>query len=537
MNAKRLILGGVALLVVIAGLLPIAVMLVKSFISEGHLSLAAYESLLASGRQWVLFRNSLALSLLTTLFATLAGLILGILFARTDLPLRRTFPFIFAIPLLMPPYITAVSWFSVLGREGLAARWFGASIAAQTSSWLFGLGGCVLVLSSTFLPVVMVLAITYLRTVDPQLEEAARLVARWPFILRNITLPLARPGLVLAAILVFLLSFGEFSVPIFLRYDVFPVETFTQFSAFYNFGAATAAAVPLAFVTLGVLFLEERLSGGKALQLRAAGDETARVTIRLGRARPCVLAVVAVSCVVVVILPLAVLFLQSLPAASYREAFARAGDSLIRSLIYAVVGATALAAAGFLTGYLVQTRGLAIWRALDFLTVFLFALPSTVIGIGLISLWNRPATNFIYATPAIILLGYLAQYTALSSRITVAALQQIPASLEEAARIVGGRWLRRLTRITVPLAWRGLAAAWLVAYVFCLRDTAVSMVVYPPGLDTFPVRVFTLMANGAPSMIAAMCVVMAVVALLPLGLLAVVSAGHRITGERRPARS
>jgi len=85
---------------------------------------------------------------------------------------------------------------------------------------------------------------------------------------------------------------------------------------------------------------------------------------------------------------------------------------------------------GFFTGYLIQTRGLRCWRSVDSLTLFLFALPGTVIGIGLISLWNRPWTNFIYSTPMIVILGYLAKYTALTSRISVTQLAQIPPSME-----------------------------------------------------------------------------------------------------------
>ena len=68
--------------------------------------------------------------------------------------------------------------------------------------------------------------------------------------------------------LVFLLSFGEFSVPNFLRYDVFPVESFTQFSAFYNFKAATATALPLAAVTLLLLFVEAAFLRERTYQLR-----------------------------------------------------------------------------------------------------------------------------------------------------------------------------------------------------------------------------------------------------------------------------
>ncbi|RMF56522.1 MAG: ABC transporter permease subunit, partial [Calditrichaeota bacterium] len=180
-------------------------------------------------------------------------------------------------------------------------------------------------------------------------------------------------------------------------------------------------------------------------------------------------------------------------------------------------GALLLTVLGFLVGYLVHTRALAVWRSVDSLTLFLFALPGTVIGIGLIGLWNRPQTNLIYATPAIIILGYLARYTALTSRITVATLARIPPSMEEAAQIVGAAWPGRMLGIVAPLARPGLAAAGLVAYIFCLRDTGITMLVYPPGHDTLPVRIATLMANGAPEVIAALSVLMIVFTLLPVG--------------------
>ena len=70
-----------------------------------------------------------------------------------------------------------------------------------------------------------------------------------------------------------------------------------------------------------------------------------------------------------------------------------------------VIGATLLSVLGFFTGDLIQTRALRHWRSVDSITIFLFALPSTVFGIGLISLWNTPWTNLIYSTPVIIILG------------------------------------------------------------------------------------------------------------------------------------
>ncbi|HEX9022264.1 MAG TPA: iron ABC transporter permease, partial [Geobacteraceae bacterium] len=427
---------------------------------------------------------------------------------------------LFSIPLLIPPYIMAISWFYILGREGVISKVLGPSAAEVSSVWLFGLPGCVLVLFSTFLPIVILLTITYLKTINPRLEEAARVVSGWSGVLKGITVPLILPGVLLAMMLVFLLTLGEFSVPAFLRYNVFPVESFTQFSAFLNFGAATVAAIPLAMVTFVLLALESHFLREKTYQVRPSQGSAFTDRIELGRHRNWLFALTAVLCLVVVILPALVLIGQSLSVNAYSLALARAGDSLVRSLIYASVGASVLAVIGFFSGYLVQTRALPFWRAADSLTIFLFALPSTVIGIGLISLWNRPWSNFIYATPLIIIIGYIAQYAAIASRLTVSTLTQIPPSMEEAAQVAGAGWLRRMALIVAPLAKRGLIAAWLVGFIFCLRDTGISMIVYPPGLETLPVRTFTLMANAPAGLTSALCVIMILAALLPVGMLA-----------------
>jgi iron(III) transport system permease protein len=100
-------------------------------------------------------------------------------------------------------------------------------------------------------------------------------------------------------------------------------------------------------------------------------------------------------------------------------------------------------------------------------------------------------TNAIYATPAIIILGYLAQYAVLPMRMTAAILQRIPPSLEQAAQLCGASWFMTLRDIVVPLAKRGLMATWVIAYIFCLRDIGITLVGYPPGSDTLPVRILS----------------------------------------------
>jgi iron(III) transport system permease protein len=359
----------------------------------------------------------------------------------------------------------------------------------------------------------------FMKNISPELEEAGRLVANRRGVIRGITLPLIMPGIALSATLVFLLTFGEFGVPSYLRYDVFPVESFVQFSAFYNFPAATAAAVPLAAITLILLWAESAYMRKQSYRLRPSSRINRLPPMELGRSRKWLSALVALLGIMIVILPVVVLVIQSAGIDAYAEALKRAGDSLFRSLIYAVTGATLLTIMGFFTGYLIQTKSLPVWRSVDLLTVFLFALPSTVIGIGLVSLWNTPRTNFIYGTPLIIILGYLAKYTALTSRISIAQLAQIPASMQEAAQMSGAGWFRRMAFIVVPLSRRGLLAGWLAGYIFSLRDSGITMLVYPAGHETLPLRILTFMANGSPELIAALCIVMITATLLPVAII------------------
>ncbi len=520
--ARRLFLTLIAILIVVTGAAPVCSMLVKSLFVGGRFSLSSYAGLLTSVRHWTLMGHSLALSSLVMALTVVVGVPLGILFGKTDLPFRRFFAVLFLVPLVIPPYIVAVSWFDLLGTEGLLAHLAGGSVTRVTSCLLFGFPGCAGVLFSIFLPIPMLLTMVFLRTVDPGLEEAGRLVTGWRGVLKGITIPLIMPGVLLSAMLVFLLSLGEFSVPSYLRYDVFPVESFTQFSAFYDFEAATAAAVPLAAVTLVLLLVESAFLRNKTYSPRPSPGVERLPSIPLGAWRPWLLAPVALLGFVIVVVPVAVLVVQAGGVGSFVEALDRAGGSLSRSLAYAVAGATLLTIMGFFAGYLIRTRALKYWRTVDSLTIFLFALPGTVVGIGLVSLWNTPWTNLVYGTPAIVIVGYLAKYTAITSRISVTQLARIPASMEEAAQVAGAGWFRRMGFIVAPMARRGLLASWLAAYVFTLRDTAITMLVYPAGHETLPVRIFTLMANGTPELIAALCTIMIVATLLPAGIVWVV---------------
>jgi iron(III) transport system permease protein len=148
--------------------------------------------------------------------------------------------------------------------------------------------------------------------------------------------------------------------------------------------------------------------------------------------------------------------------------------------------------------------------------LFLFTLPGTVIGIGLIGLWNRPSTNWIYATPAILVIGYVAQYAALGTRTILAGLAQSSLTLEEAAEVAGAGWFRRVFGIVAPLVRPAILVGWTVTFLFCLRDVSLPLLLAPAGLDTLTARTMTLMANGSAELIAALCLLSMSLTAVPL---------------------
>src|SRR5207245_10428859 len=109
------------------------------------------------------------------------------------------------------------------------------------------------------------------------------------------------------------------------------------------------------------------------------------------------------------------------------------------------------------------------------------AMAGTVLSTRLVRLCSTPCPCALYAAAALLILGYAAQYCAVTTRLSLAGLMLIPTSLDEAGRLSGAMWARRLFRISIPLSARTLVCAWLAAYILCLRAVPIALLTAPPG--------------------------------------------------------
>lgn len=469
-------------------------------VALGDVSRAA-PALISSGSGHLLL-NTVRLGVAVAGLAGAVGTSLGLLLAKTDLTGRRTLMALLTFPLFLPPYVLALGWFTILGRQGLIAALLGPTAGVVTSDAFFGVTGAVLVLTVAYTPIVLHLARLGLRAIDPATEEAARLRFRWARIVWRIDLPLTAPAIALGMLLTFILVIGEFGVPAYLRYPVFSGAVFTQFAAFLDIRAAVVTSVPLGLLVIGGVLAERYW-----LRARIAFLERVRTVSLMAPLGPWrILATVGVwaYALVTVGLPLAGLIRQAGAGANYITALRGAGGSIATSLWTAAVAATVMAGLGLLLAYLVErtTRGRR--TVVDTALIVPFAVPGTVLGVALILLWNRQGLTPIYASVGIILIGYVAHYMPLAARAIGVSLQAVSPRLEEAARVAGVPWAPMMRRVLAPTLAPAIAGAWALTFVFCLRDLDLAMTVHPPGVETLPIRLYTLMANSASSVTAAL---------------------------------
>jgi iron(III) transport system permease protein len=475
----------------LACVLPGAYMLAVSFLSpDGMLTLANYANLLADSRQRELLVTTITLGAAASAIATVIGVPLGFILARADLRRVTAVRLGLLAPLVIPPYVLALVWIFLSGYSDIS----------------YSLPGAALVLGIGFYPLSMLAAEAGFRRVDASLEEAGLMTTGPANVFMRITLPLVAPLVVAAGLLVFALAVAEFGVPGLLRVRVFTTEVFTAFAALYDFGRATALAVPLLVVTFVVAVLA-RWSAGE--RIFTPGRSSRRL--------------LSMSNAILRAFPILVVFAAGLPIVVLAQ-HARLGVSTIvqswpairLSILLSIVAATITVSIGVLLGYgrARMSRG---GMAVDLLLLGAFALPSTVVGVGIIGVWNRPAIPLdVYASSLTIVLGYIGRFLPAAVLISAASVRQLPRSSEEAAEICGVGWIRGFLKIVVPQIRGGIVAAWVTVFVFAFGELGTTVLVTPPGESTLPVRVYTLIANAPQSDIAALALLQTLATVIPL---------------------
>jgi iron(III) transport system permease protein len=148
------------------------------------------------------------------------------------------------------------------------------------------------------------------------------------------------------------------------------------------------------------------------------------------------------------------------------------------------------------------------------------AVPAPVVGLGLITLWNRGPNSVVYQSTAIVLLAWFARFFPIAVFLVQAALARVPRELESAAALAGREPLERFLAVVLPNAAPGLVAAWLAMYVLSATEFSATVLISPAGRDLLAPSVVNLMRRAPDPVIAACQFLLLVVVALPLAVIA-----------------
>ena len=391
--------------------------------------------------------------------------------------------------------------------------------------------GIIFVEVSYYFPFVFMQVVSALERMDPTLEESARIAgAKQRQVIWKITLPLVKPAISAGALLILTTSLAHFGVPAILGYarGIYTLPT-RIYAVIYNSGGSfdgirqgAALSVMLVVVVSLALILQNRILSAGSYDI-IKGKSMRPTLIKLRGAKVPLLILAILTLVLIVIVPLVMIVLISflkaygLPLSfenftldQYRTVFASNGtiDSIKNSLFASITAGVVCMFLGTLVAYVVQKIRPKGKGALEVISMLPYAIPGTVLSIGVILAWSGRIFGInLYNTIWIILVAYLARYLSFSMKTSSAALLQVHSSLEEAARVCGASHTESLADITLPLIRPAMVAGFFLIFLPAMREVTTSILLYGPYTRTLGVQIYSLRDAGMIPQAAALATV------------------------------
>lgn len=454
---------------------------------------------------------------LSTLLTLLAGLPAAYLFGRFQFPGRRLLLALSGVPFILPTVVAAAGFNALLGPRG----WLNEAL-----SGLFGLSTPPIQVLNTFgaillghvfynTGVVARMVGAAWERLDPRLEHAARALGASPLrALSEVTLPLLRPSILAAGLLVFIFDFTSFGVVLLLggpRFATLEVEIYVQAMQMLNLPLAGALSALQMAITLALTLLYTRLDGRRAAPSvpRVRGETLRRPRTRAEKA---LVVGVPAALLLVTLAPLAALAARSLtgegPAGPgwttvyYQALFSNPRGSLfyvppIRAALNSlVVGAATTVLAlgmGFPAAYaLARPGGGPRW--LSTLLMLPLGASAVTLGLGFVVAFNRPPLD-ARSFPLLVPIAHSLVALPFVVRTLTPAIASIPAGLRQAAAVLGASPARVWREVDLPVLARAALSGAVFAFTVSLGEFGATALLARPEFPTLPVAIFRYLAQ------------------------------------------
>jgi iron(III) transport system permease protein len=476
------VLAAIAAFLLLLLIVPVGTVFITAFRDgDGSFTLGHFATFFSTGLMRESFLNSLFVATVSVIVASLIAVPLAYLTVRFQFRGATLIQTLGVLPLIMPPFVGAVAMQLIFGRSGsvnlLLEDHFGFSLPLMQ-----GLTGVIFVESLHYFPFILMNLTVSLRAIDGAMEEAAlNLGARGWRLFRRVVFPLALPGYLAGAALVFIKVFDDLGTPLVLgQTNLLAPQAYlriTQVGLEDPLGYVISV-IMIAFSILA-LWLSVRVMRGKdysTLQKGGAGIAKRRLqpfeSLLAYGVIVFVLLVVLSPHLGLLILSFARVWSYSvLPdawtLANYATVFSDSSGMIRNTLLYCGLAALIDVVIGTAIAYLILRTRLPARQWLDFAASAAIAVPGIVLAIGYlrtfqgVTIGGTPVTQ----TWILIMLAYAVRRLPYALRSCMAALQQINVSLEEAAEVLGASRWRTVRRVVIPLMAGGILAGFVSSFI------------------------------------------------------------------------
>ena len=500
------VIAGIFLFLMLFILYPLSILLIDSVCPEGKFTFSVFAEIFGMHGFRKAITNTLFLGLITGIGATVIGFLFAYVDAYVDVGskgVQRLFNAISILPVVSPPFVLSLSAILLFGRTGIITR----GLFNMNSTGLYGLPGIALVQTLTFFPVCYLMLKGLLKNIDPSLEEAARnMGASRAHVFKTVTLPLLLPGLGNAFLITFIESVADFANPMIIggNYDTLATSIYLQLTGAYDKSGATAMAVVLLTISMGLFIMEkyylERKSvatlTGKASRARALmTDKSVRIPLTVF----CVLITLFVLTMYALV-PFGSLFKlwgrdYSLSLKWYEYVFKNRGYRVFTdSITLSLIASPLTALLSMMISYLVVKRKFAGKGLMEFTAMLAMAVPGTVLGVGFIrgfngGLFHTGLMQGLYGTGAILVIVFIVRSLPVRTRSGIAALRQIDRSIEESAYDLGADSAKVFTTVTLPLIKESFFSGLVTTFVRSITAISAIILLVTPKYLLITVRI------------------------------------------------
>ena len=509
-------------------LYPLSLLLKMAFSDGAHFTLANFAKFFSRKYYSITLLNSFKVSIAATIASVVVGVVLGYFMSVFKVRGAKLLRMCIVMATMSAPFVGAYAWIMLLGRNGVITN-FLSGLFGITMPDIYGFNGIMLVFVTQLFPLVFLYVQGAMSKMDASLMEASENLGCTGFKrFFTVVLPLISPTVLAGALLVFVRAMSDFGTPMLIGegYRTFTVILYNEFvgEVSQNKGFASAIAIIAILITMVVYFSQNFVAKKQAFSMNALHRIEKK---QLHGFSNFIVHFITYVVVGISILPqLYVVYTSFLKTSgqiyvagyslqSYQDMFSRLGRSIQNTIVIPAVSLLIVVFLAVLIAYVAVRRRNVLSGAVDVISMIPYVIPGTVIGIAMISAFNRE--------PLVLTGGMLIMVVALvvrrlpyTIRSSVAILQQIPLYVEEAALSLGSSKPKAFFTVTLPMMSSGVLSGAILSWVTLISELSTAILLYTGKTQTLTVAIYTQIVRGNYGIASAMATVLTVMTLLSL---------------------